>query len=227
MAAILLLIALLCLGIVALLRRRDQRSLLVFTLGAPAVMLLHMTVSHNRPYDWYFTNFIPGLFLMAAAGAERFRELVPRRAVTVPLLGSIVILYGIATLLPRTLLREHPIEASRESVALTRSVTNARHPDIDKGVITAALAMYTEGYDPALRRCDTREEVLALMDEADRTGKKLYFNIGYYRWLRVDSGYKPICEIIGDPRIFDHIATLPGLLHSTTRDVFLYRGKSP
>ena len=25
----------------------------------------------------------------------------------------------------------------------------------------------------------------------------------------------------------DHIATLPGLLHSTTRDVFLYRGKSP
>ncbi len=226
-AAILLLTALVVLGIVALLRRREHRALLVFTLGAPAVMLLHMAVSHNRPYDWYFTNFVPGLFLMAAAGAAQLTALVPRRAIVAPVLGAIVLLYGIATQPPRSLLRDHPIEASRESVALTRQITNPRHPDIDRDVITGALAMYTEGYDPALHRCESAEEVRSLMSEADRTHKRLCFNIGYLRWLRTDARYQPLCKIIEDPGIFDHVATLPGLLHSTTRDVFCYKGKAP
>ncbi|OAI57007.1 hypothetical protein AYO49_00375 [Verrucomicrobiaceae bacterium SCGC AG-212-N21] len=215
-------------GITALIRRPEWRPLLAFTLGGPAVMLLHMAVSHNRPYDWYFTTFVPGLCLMAAAGAQLLLEKVPRRAVGAAIAGLAVSigLYAVVTARPRTLLRNHPIEASRESVALYRKVTNPRHPDIDKDLLSGALAMFTEGYDPALHRCNNAQDLRELMALADRTGKPLYINVGFLRYLRDKADSGPACVVLEDPTLFEHVQTLPGLLHSTTRDVFRYKRKT-
>ena len=225
--AVLLFSTLILLGLAALLRKRETRPLVVFTVGAPALMLLHMAMSHNRPYDWYFTPFIPGLFLMAACGAENILSVFQKKAVPLVILASSVALYGMVTAIPRTLLRDHPIEPSRDSVALYRKVTNPRNPDIDKGVLSGAFTMYTEGYDPALRRFNTANQLRELMDEADRTGKQLYINVGFLKFMRIKPETLPSCRIIEDPALFRHVATLPGLLPYTTRDVFLYKGKAP
>jgi hypothetical protein len=149
----------------------------------------------------------------------------PGRWIALSGLATVVILYGVVTAQPRLLLRNHPIEPSRESVALYRKVTNPRHPDIDKGVMSGALSMYTEGYDPALYRCAKVEELRALMAEADRTGRTLYINVGFLRFLRIAPETRPTCQLLEDATVFDHVATLPGLLPYTTRDVFRYRGK--
>jgi hypothetical protein len=215
-------------GIAELSRKAELRPLLAFTLGAPMLMLLHMAWAGNRPYDWYFTNFLPGLFLLAAAGAMFVVDRFSRRRPAVLLLTSVIGLYAFITQQPRTLLRNHPLESSRESVALYRTkVTNPRHPDIDKGVISGALAMFTEGYDPALRRCENAEDLRNLMAMSDNTMTPLYVNVGFIKFLRQDkAGTGGACDLLENPGLFEHIMTLPGLLHSTTRDVFRYRGKA-
>lgn len=226
-AGIAFFVVLIIAGIVVLLKNRGQRVLLIFALGAPALMLLHMAVSHNRPYDWYFTTFLPGLFLMAAAGAESLMSRETRKLVPIAGLVVTVGLYAFITRQPRTLLRNHPIEPSRDSVALYRKVTNPRHPDIDKGVLSAAFTMYTEGYDPALHRFNSVEQLRTLMDESDRSTKPLFINVGFLKFMRLKDETRPSCEVIEDPAIFEHVATLHGLLPYTTRDVFRYRGKAP
>lgn len=214
-------------GILTLLKNRLQRPLVIFTLGAPALMLLHMAVSHNRPYDWYFTSFLPGLFLMAAAAAEATLRVVPKRAVAVAGLVAVVGLYAFVTWQPRQLLRNHSLEQSRESVPYYRTkVTNPRHPDIEKDVISAGFTMYTEGYDPALLRFNSVEELRKLMEKADASGRRLAVNVAYLKFARL-SAAKDICVVLESSGQFEHVTTLYGLLPYTTRDVFLYKGKTP
>jgi hypothetical protein len=119
------------------------------------------------------------------------------------------------------------LEPGRESVALYRTeVANPRNPDIDKKLISGALSMYTEGYDPALRRFKDSAGLKELTALADSTGRELYINVGFLRFVRTGP-MKEVCDVIEDPAKFDHVATLYGLLPYTTRDVFRYRKKSP
>jgi hypothetical protein len=95
--------------------------------------------------------------------------------------------------------------------------------------MSGAIAMYSEGYDPALHRVDDVPALQALMAEADRTNRKLYMNVGYFKFLRDPvhaPNTAPMCKIMEDPAQFEHVATLPGLLPYTTRDVFRYKGKA-
>ncbi|MFZ4763413.1 MAG: hypothetical protein ACOYMN_00565 [Roseimicrobium sp.] len=218
--------ALVLTGIFALARTRAQRALLVFCIGAPALMLLHMGLSGNRPYDWYFTNFLPGLFLLAAAGASLFLKACKAQALPVAALLMALALYAFVTERPRSLLRQHPIEPARESVALYRKMVNPRHPDIEKEVMSAGFSMYTEGYDPALRRFRTVEELRQLMAEADATGRRFYVNMGFMKFLRTLDSEKPIISLLDDPSVYEHVGHLHGLLHTTSRDVFRYRGQA-
>ena len=226
-AGIAVLLALLGAGVVQLLKRTEQRVLLAFALGAPAIMLLHMSVSGNRPYDWYFTCFVPGLFLLAAAGAEQAGRLVKSRAAVVAFLTVCVGLYAFITHRPRHLLRNHSTEQSRESVTHYRTeVTNPRHPDLEKDVISAGFTMYTEGYDPALRRFNSVEELRALMAEADATHRRLAVNVAFIKFARIAEGSKDICAVLEGSGQFEHVVTLHGLLPYTTREVFIYPGKT-
>ena len=136
-----------------------------------------------------------------------------------------VLLYAFVTWDPRQLLRQHPIEPSRESVALYRKIMTPRNPDIEKEVMSGGFAMYTEGYDPALHRFRTVEELRALMAEADRTQRKFYVNVGYMRFIR--SAQPDVSAVLDDPAVFEHAGHFHGLLPYTSRDVFRYRGKTP
>lgn len=210
-------------GAVIVLVRKAWWPLAAFALLSPLAMLAHMFVSENRPYDWYFSSFVPGLFLLVAVCFTLLqRWKVASVAVAIILTG----LYAFITREPRGFLRDNDIEPSRASVASYREVTNPRHPDIDKEVISGAFTMYTEGYDPALRRFSDVPGLYALMEEADRTGKQLYINVGYLKFLRDSPGTSAITAVLEDTKLFENSGRFYGLLPYTTRDVFHYLGRS-
>lgn len=224
LAGILMFTGLLLYGLYQMACDRDRRALLVLIIGGPALMLLHAFVSQLRPYDWYLLPFLPGLLMLMGAAFQGLARWHQRTSLI--LLGTAFLLFIFITRVPRHLLRNHPIEASRESVASYRKITNLRNPDFDKEVISCGLAMYTEGYDPGLYRVKDVKELQALMDQADRTGKKLYVNVGFISFVRSNEAYAPACDVVQDDSKFEHVRTFPGLLPYTTRDVYRYRGGS-
>ncbi|CAN5896730.1 hypothetical protein BH11VER1_BH11VER1_30640 [soil metagenome] len=217
-------IGLLFYGIFRLLRNREHRALLVLVIGGPALMILHAFISKNRPYDWYLVPFLPGLTILMAGAAEGLAQW--RKKVPIIIMGMALLLFIFITRVPRHHLRAYPLEASRESVASYRKITNLRNPDFDNEIISGGILMFTEGYDPALYRIKGLPEFQALMEQADRTGKKLYMNVGFMSFVRTNKEYATICSLLEDDSRFEHLKTFPGLLPYTTREVYRYRGKS-
>jgi len=213
-------------GLVALCLRASWRPLILFTMGAPAIMVVHMTMTGNRPYDWYFCGLLPGLLVLPAAAHTTLARR-GRLWLTASVLLPLILMFAYVTRIPRSMHRAHPVEQTRESVAVYRKITNPRHPDIEKEVISGAFTMYSEGYDPALRRYKDVAGLNELMAEADRTGKKLYVNVGFLKFVRNAPGSKDACAVLEDRNLFDHMSTLYGQLPYTTRDVFSYRGRKP
>jgi hypothetical protein len=219
-AGIVLFVALLLVGLALGSVDRKRWALLAFVVGSPVVMLMHMLVSQSRPYDWYFAPYLPGLLMVLAVSTTW----LGRRRWGAVVLVATVALFALITREPRRLFRNHPVEASRESVASYRAVTNPRHPDIEKEVISGAYAMYTEGYDPTLRRFDDVKGLRELMAEADRSSRRLYINVGNVALLRGADTTREITAMLEESGQFEPAGTFYGLLSFTTRHVFKYRG---
>lgn len=212
-------------GLWALVTDRDRRLLLIFIVAPPALMLVHMMAGHNKPYPWYLLPYLPGLFMLvsaAASGLARWR--VKHRG---GLLLAMATLFALITAVPRDRMRHHPIEPSRESVASYRKIMSPRHPDFDKEVMGGALAMFTEAYDPAMYRADTLEEFRVILEEADRSGRQLYMNLGDLAFHKSNADLAPIIAILEDPTRFDHVGHFSGLMPFTSRDVYRYRRRLP
>lgn len=198
------------------------RWLLLVFLGAPTLMILHLWKQGIKPYEWYFVPYLPGLMLVIDASFFSSRR-IGRQGLIHYLRGvplAAVLMFGTRQ---HQLYRDHPIEASRESVASYRTVTNPRNPAIDDGVMSGGFVMFTEGYDPAEHRFKDLAGLHSLMAEADSTHRALYVNVGHIEFAR-QFGFADICAVIEDPQRFEHTRTFHGLLPSTTRDVFRYRG---
>ena len=133
-------------------------------------------------------------------------------------------LIGVVALawIPNRHLAHFPVEACRESVALTRSVTNATHPDFGKDALTAGPGMTTEGYDPATLRIQSAVDLQALMAQSDRESRPLYLNFGFPSFLK--ETHPDVFEIIENPQYFEAVATLPGQFFASTRHVYRYLG---
>lgn len=206
------------LGAWNLARDADRRPLLVFLLGGPLLLLAHIILGGTRPYHWYLIPALPNLFLLWAAAwhgtstAKGVRRALPFTLGLLTIAGVHVLALPTARLLTR-----HPIEACRESVALTRAVTNPRHPDFNRDVITASPGMNTEAYDPAGIRFSTADELRSLIDRARHEGKPLYLNFGFRSLLQ--SAQPDIFALIDDPALFEPVQILPGQFITATREV--------
>jgi hypothetical protein len=203
---------------------KDRRTLLVFILGGPALMLLHMGTSGNKPYPWYLVPFLPGLLMLAGAAFQG----LARKSITWSLVPMMVVVAAFAWIshTPRQMLRLHPIEASRDSVAAYREIMSPRSPGFDR-VMGGALSMFTEAYDPAMYRVNDLAEFQQLLDSADQSQRPLYFNLGNVPFLKAHPPYTPIIEVLEDPARFSHVGHFPGLMPFTSRDVYKYLGKTP
>ena len=217
-------------GTLTLWRHPQKRWLLVVIFGAPLLMIAHQWHSHIRPYHWYLLPYFPGVCLLLAAAMSRHLFcLVDEKAAAgrmwrAGLACLVCILFFGLTARERDLLCTHPIEPCRESAALTRTITNPRHPDYDKDVITVAFAFTSEAYDPGQIKIENGRELRALMERADKEGKRLFVNFGHKAWAVMY--FADIVAIVDDPALFEHTATLPGLFLASTREVYRYKGQS-
>lgn len=218
-------------GTLTLWRHPQKRWLLIVIFGAPLLMIVHQWHSHIRPYHWYLIPYFPGVCLLLAAATSRLlfclvdEKAAGRQSWRVwTALGLLVCFQGL-TSKERRLLGKYPIEPCRESVALTRTITNPHHPDYDKDVITVAFAFTSEAYDPGQIKIENGRELCALMERADKEGKRLFVNFGHKAWAVMY--FADIVAIVDDPAVFEHTATLPGLFLASTREVYRYKGQSP
>lgn len=205
-------------GMWTTLRTQGQRCLLLFLLGGPALMIMHLVVSGTRPYHWYLIPFLPCVLLLWAAAIHHFGRW--RWWTTAGLLVAITAMSWKHT----DLLVQHPMEAIRESVALTRKVTNPRHQDYGKGVLTACCIMTPGGYDHGAQEFESVEELRGLMAEADKQGVPLFINFGF-RALYKES-LPEVLSLLDDRSVFEPVAVLPGLFFPTTREVVRYRNNT-
>ncbi len=212
--------ALAALGLWSLWQQRERRGLLIFLVGGPALIMLHLVVSHTRPYHWYLIPFLPALLFLWAAALSFLWQ----RQRSVALVLTILLVAGIhAMAWPQSrLLSAHPIEANRDSVASTRKITNPRHPEYGRAEITASCIMTAGLYDPASQPFKTVAELQQLMKKADAEHKPLFVNFGF-RDLYLSE--KPdLLAMFDDRNLFEPVADFPGLFFSCTREVIRYKG---
>ncbi len=209
------------LGAWRLWRDAERRPLLVFLLGGPLLLLTHLLIGGTRPYQWYLIVFLPNLFLLWAAAwgqaAGAVRRFSPSSALVLAALAGVHIL----ALPTARLLTRFPIEACRESAALTRAVTNPRHTGYGQDTLTASPGMNTEAYDPAGIRFNSAGELRALIERTHRENKPLFLNFGYRPLL--EKAQPEIFALINDPALFEPVHTFPGQFFTATREVLRLR----
>ena len=201
----------------------EKRWLLVVILGAPVLMIVHQWSSGILPYHWYLLPYLPGGFFVVAAGLSSLDLTQKRVSVSAMAAVAVSILIAQVAARERQFLAAHPIEPCRESVALTRKISNPYHPDYDKGVITAGFSFYTEAYDPGTIEFADAEGLRQLMKKAAAEGKDLFVNFGFREWA--DLHFADVMAVLDDANQFEHCATLPGMFLASTREV--YRFKPP
>jgi hypothetical protein len=211
-----LLSALAGVGIWRVVRERRTVALPLFLIGGPALMILHAVVGETRPYQWYLLPFFPALCLLWVIALAGFK----RRALWSA--GAFLVAgVHLSAWNQSKLLQEAPIESIRESVALTRKITNPRHPDYNKGVMTAASVMNPGCYDPGAWRFNSVDELRVLMNKADGSRVPLFVNFGFRGLYET---MPDVLRLLDDPQLFERVAVLPGQFVSTTREVVRYRG---
>jgi hypothetical protein len=117
--------------------------------------------------------------------------------------------------------RDHPVQARRESVGLTRPDPDPLSP-AQAGVLTASFFKAPDTYDPHVVHVRTPAELEALMARADREALPLFVNIG---WLRQAARQRPeLVALVEDRHRFERVADLPGLTPRFARRVYRYQG---
>ncbi len=209
------------LGVWNLARDPARRPLLVYLLGGPLLLLAHLIVGGTRPYQWYLIPMLPNLFLLWAAAWNSPAASSQRRPwLAAPVLAALAGVHLLALPTARFLTR-FPIEACRDSVALTRSITNPCHPGYGREALTASPGMSTEAYDPAVIRFSTAAELQALIHQARAAEKPLFLNFGFRRLLQ--DAHPEIFTLIDNPALFESVQTFHGQFLSTTREVWRLR----
>lgn len=214
--------ALLIIGSWQLWRDPARRPLVIFLVGGPVLMLTQLFIGNTRPYHWYLMPFLPNLLLLLAAAwpSPESRPTITTRVVPILLILTFLGIHLLGFETSRALTR-HPIEPCRESVALTRSVTNPAHPNYGKEAITASPGMTTEAYDPAVIRFENADQLRALIAQSKSERRPLFLNFGFRRLL--SSAQPEIFALIDDPNLFEPIAVLHGQFIASTREVFRLR----
>lgn len=210
-------------GVWAIARNQEQQGLLMFLVGGPLLVIGHLVLSNTKPYHWYLIPFLPALLILWAAGLNHLWQ--QRRTAALVLSAFLILSVHALGWQQVRLLVAHPIEANRESVALTRTVTNPRHPDYGKEALTAYCVMTAGSYDPASIRFKTADELKLIIERARRENRPLFVNYGFRELYK---GELPdILAMFDDRTLFEPVATLPGLFFSTTREVIRLRSSSP
>jgi len=207
-------------------------AVLLATLIPPWMTYGYSVWSTQIIYESYIIFALPGLLLIVAAGHDALTSLMAPRAgagrpsekstawaASIPLVAFAVFFFWLGAPI-RSWLVNHPLQAIRESVLLTRPTLDPTDPR-QTAILTASFCIPPYLYDPWMVRLDSPREMLEIMRRADAGNKPLYLNIGM-PWAARE--YSPgMWALADDPSLFTKVGTLRGWDAGLDRIIFLYQ----
>jgi hypothetical protein len=226
-AALAATVALCLLGAIRLALRAHAGALLLAVLLLPApLLLLGAHLRQARIHEWYVIFALPSLAILLGAGLEGLFAWLrsPRATAAATAAAMLVYLGGYAWLSQdvRSSLRSLPIQPEREAVLMTRPTLDPFAQE-NRDIITVSWQRVPLYYDPNVHEIFEREELLALLDEADRTGRQLYVNYG--RAGIAHKEYPELVEMVEREDLFEPVARLYGFEPHGMMRVYRYRGR--
>lgn len=222
-------VALLLLGAARLLAGRGLRALLVVVLVLPAPLtLLSSWLRAVWVNEWYFIFALPSFAVLLAIGLASTFAWVRRPRIAAALGAAAMALYlaGYAWIshAPRTALRSVSIQPTREAVALTRPSRDPFAPE-NREIDTVSWYRTPFYYDPLVHQLTSPQQLLELLEQADRTGRPLYVNFG--RPVGARKRFPELVDMAKREDLFEEVAVLYGWEPRGQMLVYRYRGRGP
>jgi len=199
--------------------------LAVVLLPAPASLLM-VYLRESMIHEWYFIFALPSLAILLGAGLEAlFAWLRPPRVSAVATIAVMLAYLGLYDWLARDVrssLCSVPIQQTREAVLMTRPGLDP-FSEKNRDIITVSFQRAPVYYDPNVHKIFDREELVALLDEADRTGRELYLNYG--RASLAPKKYPELVEMAEREDLFEPVGRLYGFEPRGLMRVYRYRGR--
>jgi hypothetical protein len=224
-AAIVVTGALCLLGSVRLATRARAGGVLLAVVLLPAPLILLGThLRDSMLYERHVIFALPSLAILMGAGVEglfaRLRPASARAAATTVV--TLACLGGYAWLSRdvRASLRSQPIQPVREAVLTVRPSLDPFAAE-NREIMTVSWEGIFAYYDPRIHRISEREELLAFLAEADRTGRELYVSYGR-PWL-ARRNHRELLEMVEDEDRFELVAEYYGFEPRGLTRVHRYR----
>jgi hypothetical protein len=224
-----LVVGLAALGAARLWHRSGPHAWLVAVLVLPMPLTLASQMGRQALFHpWYALYALPGCAILLGIGFEAlFARLVAPRARTLATLAGMGIFWAAYTVSSHEVLRamrSTPIQQSREAVALMRPVRDPLDPANDR-VLTASWLRTPFYYDPRVRELEYRDELRALMEEANATGKELF--VTWTQPAHTRKRFPSLVRLAEDRLLFEKVAEFHGFEPRGHMLVHRYRGSAP
>jgi hypothetical protein len=209
--------------------RLGLRARLGWVLLAAAVLPAPLTIlgAHLRQteiHEWYVIFALPSVAILLGAGLEALGAAVrparARAALTATLLLVYLGVYAWISSDVRAVVRSVPIQQTRAAVLMTR-------PDLDpfseanREIFTVSWQRTPYYYDPNVHVIGRREQLLELLDQADRSGRELFINYGRPNLAR--GRFPELTELLKRDDLFEPVARFYGLEPRGQMLVYRYR----
>ena len=219
--------ALCLLGTVRLATRARAGAMLLAVVLLPApLMILSAYLRETMLHEWYLIFALPSFAILLGTGLEGcFAWLRSPRATAAATTAVMLAYLGGYLWLShdvRSSLRSVAIQPTREAVLLTRPSLDPFAKE-NREILTVSWKRAPIYYDPNVHKISEPEQFLALLDEADRTGRKLYVNYGRL-WL-ARKRYPELVKMVEREDLFEPLATLYGFEPRGMMRVYRYRGR--
>ena len=219
--------ALCLLGAVRLALRGHAGASLLAVLLLPAPLLISSVhLRESMIYERHVIFALPSFAILLGAGLEGlFTWLRPPRARAAATLAVMLAYLAGYLWLSRDLhaaLRSLPIQPTREAVLIMRPSLDP-FAEENRGILTASCERILVHYDPNIQVVLEKEQLLALLEEADRTDRPLYLSYGR-PWL-ARREYAELMEMVEREDLFEPVTTLYGFEPRGLMRVYRYRGR--
>ncbi len=209
--------------------RVGLRARLGWLLLAAALLPAPLTIlgAHLRQteiHEWYVVFALPSVAILLGAGLEALGAAVrparARAALTASLLLAYLGVYAWISAEVRGTMRSVPIQQTRAAVLMTR-------PDLDpyseanREILTVSWMRTPYYYDPNIHVIGRGEQLLELLDQADRSGRELFINYGRPNLAR--GRFPELTELLKRDDLFEPVAQLYGLEPRGQMLVYRYR----
>ena len=219
--------ALCLLGAVRLARRAPAGASLLAVMLLPApLMILGAYLRETRFHAWYVIFALPSFAILLGAGLEGLFAWLrsPRARAAATTLVMLAYLGGYTWLSRDVLsaLRSVPIQQWREAVLMTRPCLDPFAAE-NLEILSATWQRPHAYYEPNTHTISDRGQLLALLEEADRSDREFYVSYGR-PWL-ARRKYPELSEMVEREDLFEPLATLYGFEPHGMIRVYRYRAR--